>query len=200
VPIPAGPVTDQLVSASDVRQHLNLTDSTQDAELEGFTRAAQAVIENITGPILPRSVTETFDGGQRSIVLSVYPVLTISSITENTTGTAYPLTEITAPYSDTTGYSYRVDYSIGEITRWSGTFPMNWAKGFGTVTVTYTAGRAQVPEDIRLATLRLIEHMWSSQQGGSRRGTSNDVPGAGHVMPWYVEELLAPHRKAPAIA
>jgi hypothetical protein len=201
VPIPAGQTTDQLVSASDVRTHLNLTDTTQDAELVGFISAAQAMVENITGPVLPAVYTETFNGGQTELVLSEYPVLSITSVVENSQGTASTLAELVAPYSDTTGLSYRVDYSIGTLTRWSGTMQSRWAAGLGTVTVTYTAGRASVPPDVRLATLRLIEHLWTSQQNSGRlRGGSPDIPAAGHAIPWFVEELLQPHARGPVVA
>jgi hypothetical protein len=189
-----------IVTAADVRTHLNLTDATQDVELQGFISAAQAMVENITGPVLPQVVTETFDGGQVHLVLSEYPVLSIASVVENSQGTTSTLAELAAPYSDTTGLSYRVDYSIGTLTRWSGTMQSRWAAGLGTVTVTYTAGRASVPPDVRLATLRLIEHLWTSQQNSGRlRGGSPDIPAAGHAIPWFVEELLQPHAKAPAI-
>jgi len=191
----------ELVTANDVRQHLNLTDTTQDVEIQGFIAAAQAIVENITGPVLPKDVTETFDGGQVSIVLTEWPVLSITSVVENSNGESSTLAEITAPYSDTTGLSYRADYSIGVLTRWSGTMQYKWAPGIGSVTVSYTAGRASVPPDVRLAALRLIEHLWTSQQrSGRTSGNSPDIPAAGHAIPWFVEELLQPHAKPPVVA
>jgi hypothetical protein len=196
-------VSSLIVGISDIRTHINTTglEKTGDAELLNFAATAQAMVENITGPIVPQTFTETFDGGQVRLILSEYPVLSIASVVENSQGTASTLAELAAPYSDTTGLSYRVDYSIGTLTRWSGTMQTKWAAGLGTVTVTYTAGRAGLPADVRMAVLRLVEHLWTSQQGrGPTRGGSPDIPAAGHAMPWFVEELLQPHTKAPFIA
>jgi uncharacterized phiE125 gp8 family phage protein len=189
-----------IVTAAEVRAHLNLTDATQDVELQGFISAAQAIVENITGAVVPAVYTETYDGGMTAIILRHTPVLSITSVTENWGPTAYTLTNQPVGSSvDAWGYDLE-NANSGKVVRRTVTgFPFPFYRGVGNIAITYTAGRASVPADIRLAALRLIEHLWSSQQGRAGR-MQQDNPGAAHAVPYFVQELLEPHMTMPGIA
>lgn len=190
-----------LVSLSDVKAHLNITSTTNDDEIQGFIDAATEVIENITGPILAKAVTEWHDGGSYTILLTGYPVTSVTSITEYTP-TAQVLaaepTDTTDPFTD---YGYVIDTAKGEIARTSGGAPTTF---LGRVKVVYTAGRSTIPANVRLAALKLVKHMWSDQRGGS--GLPLNAPGdeflapTAHLIPWEVEELLAPYKQGPKVA
>lgn len=63
--------------------------------------------------------------------------------------------------------------------------------------VTYTAGYADLPADLRLAVLELARHLWqSSQRGGRPAGPATPVVGApmgGYLLPNAVAALLEPY-------
>ena len=67
--------------------------------------------------------------------------------------------------------------------------------------VVYQAGRATVPDDLRMGVLEMLRHLWDTQRaGGSRRvgsgssdSTANTIPGAAYLFPFRVEQLIAPH-------
>src|SRR5688500_17449775 len=69
------------VSLVDVKQHLNITSAAHDAELAGFVDTAQEVVEQLVGPVEPRSVIETFYRNG-PVLLCTTPVLSITSVTE----------------------------------------------------------------------------------------------------------------------
>jgi hypothetical protein len=66
--------------------------------------------------------------------------------------------------------------------------------------VVYQAGRTTCPDDLLMAVLELVRHLWLTRRGPTRRpgsdpseGTSNTVPGAAYLLPFRVSELVAPH-------
>jgi hypothetical protein len=68
-----------LISLADARAQLNFGSSTvSDEELRGFIDAATAIVERITGPVVPRTVTEQVTGSD--FLLGTQPVLSVTSI------------------------------------------------------------------------------------------------------------------------
>jgi len=193
------------VSLSDVRKQLNDTNASIDAtELQTVIDAATGIVENLVGPINPTSYDEWYDGGNFIIPLRHYPVTAITSITEYTPTAQVLAAEPLDTTSTFTGYGYQLDAEAGVIRRTSGgnayLFPT------GRVHVIYQAGRAVVPAPVYDATLKLIQHMWGDQRGGSPAnavlGNSDfeQAPQTAHLVPWEVEEALAPYRLAPKVA
>jgi len=165
------PVT-SLVTLDDVHSHLNLPDSSADAEIMGFIEAATAYVEFQTGPIIPKQFTEVHDGGGPSIVLDNPPVLSVESVTEYVGATGYTLTQSELG-SPTGAYAFSIDDAArGILTRrWSGGLVGPFVGGVKNVQVTYTAGRASVPADIRMAVLEDIRGLYTQTQYG-RPGAS----------------------------
>lgn len=171
------------------------------AKLQGIIDAATVAIQHETGPIVTETVTaEIHDGGDVSIYLRHVPVLSIVSITEVIGLIPYSLTlqPVGAPV-DNFGYSID-DYSVGRITRRSaGSQPFPFYANSGNISVTYTAGAAGTPANIRLATLEFVKHIWQWGQQANRPvfGAAPDEqtgPGpAGYLMPNRVRELLEPN-------
>lgn len=191
----------------EVKAALNKTTTADDTELQGVIDAAVAALENhpgyrITDAVTTNTYTEWYDGGSDTIVLRHYPVTAITSVTEYLPTSQALAAEPLDTTSTFTGYGYSIDLATGIVSRTSGGSSYTFQ---GQVQVVYTAGSPTVPADIREAALKLVDHMWSDQRGASAQpfNTSGDEyqpPVTGHLLPWEVEELLAPYRRTPAIA
>lgn len=195
------------VTATEVDAELNLgSDTSQNAELQGFIDAATEVVENIVGPITSTAYTETLDGGNATVLLTHYPVVSVDSVTEYSSGTGQVLAAEPLGTDPYTGYSYTVDLTTGVLTRTSSGVPWRFAAGTGNVVVAYHAGRASVPASVRLAALLLTQHLWEQTQRGN--STGRPVPGAeadsdldyGPSKESQAMALLEAYRKAPKVA
>jgi hypothetical protein len=204
------PPPTSLVTLAEARTHLNFAaaDTSHDTELQGFIDAATPVVEDVVGNVTGTTYTaEEYDPkGHSFIVLRHLPVSSVTTVTEYWANTAYTLTQVASPNLGV-AYSYTLDLGSGRIVRRdsaAGTrpFPM----GDGAVQVTYVAGRATVPANIRLAALELIRHLYQLTQQGGRPafggGAAEEGPWApsGFAVPTRVLELLAPHQRPPGMA
>ena len=171
------------ISLTDVKNHLNITVTDDDAELLAMLNAATGLIEGVVGPLSRRTVTaETHNGGRTTVLLKQAPIISITSCLEN--GSALAAT------------SYSVDEESGVLTRTSGYTVYTWGgdvdfANFNNISVTYVAGRSIIPADLAHAVLELVRHLWTTQRGSIRRsGTDDYVPGSGFSMPNRVREML----------
>lgn len=196
----------ELISITDLRNHLNIADTSKDDKLRDMLPAAGDLIENVTGVIRPTTVTEVFDGGASTLLLSAHHVTSVTSVTEWLGTTAQVLTAQTAA-DPSDGYGYMWNRAVNTITRrsyqgWVGHF----AAGTQSVQVVYIAGMATIPGDIQLACARLISHWYRKNESpfraGSFTGTADDavsMPG-NYMLPNEVMELLEPYRRPPGVA
>lgn len=174
------------VTLAEAKTHLNMTGSSNDAELQRFIDVAETAIGNRVGPLTPVSVTEKHNGGASVIVLRQPRAVSLTSVSyaDGTTSTL----------SD-----YDLDTDTG-ILYWN----YGTAGYFGgparNVTVTYMAGWASVPEDLRQAVKELVRHLWETQRGansGARPGFADteDVQTGGDFGSWppRVAQLVAPY-------
>lgn len=168
-------VTAIVTLAADVLPHLNMTSVPTDGglELQGFIAAATTVIEDIVGHVVSVTFDEFYDGGNTSINLRALPVLSIASITEIIGITGYTITPQPVGFAvDNYGYTLDVPRT-GRVTRRSaGSVPYPWYQNVGNIEVVYTAGRASVPANIRLATLELIRDWFQYGQQGYGKASS----------------------------
>ena len=194
-----------IVSLADVKFHLNKTDNDDDTELQYFIDAATPLVEDIAGPVIPQTKTEYYSGGVSSLVVNSLPIISVTSVTETYGQTNYSLTEISLGSSNS-NFAFTVDYSTGNIVRRSFNAEALFPTGTNNVKVVYVTGRATIPANIRLATLMLIQHLWSTSQlnrNGSRPTLGGDdsfTVGAGFAVPNRVRELLQPSPRVPGIA
>jgi uncharacterized phiE125 gp8 family phage protein len=172
------------VSLTDVKAHLNITNTEYDQELIAFMDAATAAIEQRVGPMTRRTVTETHDGGGK-VLLRTYPVISLTTVTDN------GITLTSGQYRERDGV----------VTKKSGTSATNFTTGLDGVSITYQAGRTSVPADLRQAVLEQVRHMWETQRGQQRgrRGGDDYTPGAAFNLTIRVKELIAPY-ELPGIA
>lgn len=165
-----------VVPLSAVKTHLNITSAAQEGELQAFIDAAEAAISRRVGPLEPTTVTAQVSGP--SFVLPVFPVLSLTSLTD-AGGTSLPTAGLT------------VDLASGVVTSPAGF-------GSGSYTITYSAGRSTCPVDLQLAVKELVRHLWESQRTPARFPGSDEPvapAGAAYLMPYRVQELLAPHEQ-----
>lgn len=186
-----------IVSLADAKRHLNIaaTNTAHDDELREHIETTTDVIEDIIGPVVRRTVTETFSGrGTPALVLSHVPVISITSVTED--GTAV----------DASGYSLGDD---GVLKRVVGYQQMGWRYGTNNITVVYVPGRVVVRSAIREASLELLRVNFRPQLGGNYSpfsgGPGDDLgqPGdrrLGFYVPNRVMQLLAGFERPPGMA
>lgn len=168
-----------VVTVAEVKTHLNITGGSSDTELQTFLDSAEALISRRVGPLTSTATTYRVDGGTDTLSLPVTPAISLTSVTP-VNGTALTLADL--DLDTATGL---VRYLAG------GTFTA------ARYTVVYNAGRASVPDDLKMAVKELVRHLWRTQRGSAVRPGSSDsdrVPG--WLVPYAVAELLAPHVQA----
>jgi hypothetical protein len=186
-------ITRRIVSLADAKLHMNKQNTADDAEIQDFIDAAQAVITREIGDVVPTSHTETLPIDGMRIVLSRRPVLSITSLAVWNGGTS---PTVMAPSG------YQLYPETGIVERTNGGYAIPWVGS--DITVSYLAGvSGPVPPNVRLACLELTAHLWrNSQQGRNRRvrgtGPEDDTAtvGLGFSLPNRVRELLGPKRPA----
>lgn len=181
----------RLISLGEAKKQLNIpvTTTSDDLELEDYIDTITAVVEDITGPMIRRTIVETLWVTGPTVVLGYAPVITLTSVAAAQTGWTAPLLA-----------DLIVDGPTG-ILRWA-------AGGYGTVglmTFTYAAGRTVIPAAVGLAGRIILAHMWETQHNadGGRPAFGRDdlpQPGLGFSVPNRAVELLEPYRRAPAVA
>lgn len=145
-----------IVSLQDVKDFLNITaadvaaDTTLEQELRSFITALTPVVENITGPVVRRSVTSTMypTCANWKMPLPHYPVISITSAADVWTGAAI----------DTTNW-----YVDNGVLRTKNFYPL----AFLPFTVTYVIGCPTLPDNIRLGALHVLKLAWRTQRGNN---------------------------------
>lgn len=187
---PATP--DYLISLADAKQYLNILTTTNDEELRGFIEAATQVVENIVGPVVVKTITETHTRPGQVLVLRQPPILSVVSVTSVlATGLSYDVTAVV------------VDPETGILQRADGA-PLGFRRPM-PLRVVYRAGRPVVPASITLAAKVIVDHLWETQRGHTQG--VRPTPGTGRTqkkglqsdVPFRAKELLTPYRRAPAI-
>lgn len=184
------------VTLDDVKTYLNIRGTGDDDELTDFLYDAVAAIEDVIGPLGSRTVVEEIDSHGHRIVLSRTPVLSVQSVSiEPWLGAA--------PVDDTA--AWRLNTMTGVLRRKviGGTLPYY---GPGSIfTVSYTAGRDDVPRPVNRAVLMQVRSMWKSQRvAATRPGTPDPTPlpyqGNTGLLEPAVMELLTPYLLPPGVA
>lgn len=181
-----------LITLDDAKAQLNITDDSQDAELQAYIDGLTPVIEGIIGPVENRTVTETVRGTGAALALQQVPAVSLTSLTAQLTG----------------GTSYNVaglhlDGATGIVRRLDGGYFTG-----GPWTAVYEAGRGTVPATVNLASRILLQHLWSTQRfsrgglagGGDDYSVTEPVPGFGYAVPNRVLQLLEPYKQPPGVA
>lgn len=174
------------VSASDPQMIISLADAwaavgrpvgvvntAKDSLMRSYIATATPIMEDIVGPILSRTYSDTYDGGGATIRLLWAPVLSVVSVSESYGNFVRVLTEQVLDGGSFDAYGYTVDKDSGILTRrFSGQVGV-FNPGRRNILVTHKAGRAVVGENILKATQRLLRWLWSPEQGMVRPDVSD---------------------------
>lgn len=173
-----------ILTLENAKAQLNITGANHDVELATFIAAASRIVEYYTGPIDAREVVEVAHPSGTTMMLSSPPVLSITSAVP-----IYPGGLIYDPAD------LDIDPTTGIVRH-----RLLWNL-VGPLRVTYEAGRAAIPANADLAARIIVQHLWSTRRGGSRRpgmGQSDDiveqqiVTVMGFAIPRRAVELLQP--------
>lgn len=175
MPLTITSTTTEFVTLDEVKAHLNVTGANNDSEIDLVSKAAQELVEGIVGPVRWRSVEQSAPVGSTLAVLSVAPVVSVTSVSYSGVTYLEPVT---------------LDLDAGVLTGLT---------GGSDGTIVYVAGRAQCPDAIRLAALIIAGHLWRTQLGSAPSGAlpvddeSQQPPGLGFAIPSRALDLLAPY-------
>lgn len=194
-----------VVSLSEVKEALQESSNTYDAELNGFINRASAIIENYCQrKFISQVYTNEEYGGDGTYRLNLrnFPVTTLSSLQWNTSS------DFANPDWETIDTS---DYDLERVNqRDAGIIFLasGFVKGINNYRVTYTAGYAlaDMPHDIRAAAIELVAYSFRKRKAtpgmrsetlGKYSYTAEPVTGHGIIKLLGLEELLAPYRSIP---
>lgn len=190
--------TGNILSLADARAALNITsaaDTSNDALISHYNRSVTSFVEKWCGAVTMRTVTEREYVGGMEIVLEQTPVVqaplqvnqVISMDPVLTYGLTYDLSMLT------------VDWPRGLIRHTAG-LPFI----YGPYDMTYTAGRAIVPDEILLGAEIILAHQWQQRRGGAGQvgsyGTDDVSVIWGFAVPNRALEILEPQRAVAGIA
>lgn len=177
---PAAP--ELIVSLKDAKKQLNipLDKTSDDEEIRSMIEGITGPIEDYVGAVPRRTETQVFDGGRCAVLLAHIPLISVTSVVDS--GTTL------------TAGDYEVNLTSGVLTRVAGIALLPFLPGVQSVTVTYVAGRAIVPANVRLATLITLQHMWETQRpaasGPFTQGGDDFDPRYTYSIPRRALELL----------
>lgn len=154
-----------LATLNEARQFIGFP-SSDDALMQVLLDRASADVENYTKRRFEiQSYTEEFNGGNDSLILDNYPVISITSIRDF----ADPNNPVTVDSSTYTLYP-----NEGHVVLSARGFglPSTWAFGIRRWEVNYSAGFNTIPLDITQAVLFSVSSWYNNRDGGEFRSES----------------------------
>lgn len=142
-----------LITLAEYKAATNILGAAQDISINALlprvSKLVRSVCRRSFNDWVSADKTETHNGGFDRIILEEYPVISISSVTYTTD---YGTTSTTL----VSGTDYILDKKTSEIValNLNKQFPM-YINGY---TVTYRAGYATIPEDLKLAVIDLVTY------------------------------------------
>ncbi len=196
-----------LISLDEARRALVLSagNTARDDDLRTYMAAATPIMEDIVGPILRVTRTETYDGGTPQITLLWAPIISIATIIESY-GSNYQRTltaqDIFSGSGSLDAFGYTVDTTTATVTRRAAGIAIPFAFGKRNIQVSYISGRTAVTGNVLLATRRLIRHLWEQDQRLFRQQhptTEIALTPSGFAVPRAVIEMCADSSRPPGI-
>lgn len=146
-----------LITLEEYKAFKKISNPSEDERLDALITSVSQLVKTYCGNSIidyySTNKEETFSVSWETnfIQLTESPLIRISSIEEMVTP---------GKYNDLDDDEFFVDYNLDAIFRVhpdSGTYT-NWKRGAGSVRVSYTAGYASCPEDLKLAVVDLITY------------------------------------------
>jgi hypothetical protein len=151
-------ITDGIITLAEAKESLNIATgvTANDSLIEDYVEAATGPIERITGPIIGRTSTFTFDGGGSTVSLPVR-WRTLTSVTVDGTVTT----------------AYVADPNSGVITALGRFSP--GVQNIVVVVVVGYATSADYPPNVKLMARELVRHWYQQGHQGNRPSFGNEV-------------------------
>lgn len=153
-----------MITTAELKEHLGITDSSQDTYLTNLAARITAYVERYTGRVFGRSVTVTDevhdypkDGG--TVLLRQTDVRTLTSLKYNDTA------------MDTAAYKWNAagEINLPAYSSWD----INWGTSRhghnNALKITYTYGMVEVPLDVKLAALEIASTVYARRQGQGQK-------------------------------
>lgn len=181
------------------------TTAVSDEDLRSLIASCRPAMEDLCGPIIPRTIVgETQDGGSIYVILDWAPLISIQSVQESWGNYVRTITSQPLTGTGFDAYGYTADLRTGKLVRRVSGASTRWAKGQENILVNYTAGRSIMSPNLQRACRRMVRWAWQSEMQGQRpNGTKPDTvvatPG-GYSMPSVVKVLCADDVRAMAVA
>lgn len=180
---------DEMISA--IRQTTTVA-ATDRSDMRLFIAAATPVIEDVTGAVLVRTVTQTEDGGKSGVAL--YERATaITSVTVDGTALA-------------AGVDYVWNENAAVLYAGSTSAKSHFSDGQQNVVIVYSVGSSTIAANVRMATIELVRHWWQWGRQTHRAALPGDSPAtpmsttpAGYAVPTRVLELLQPSARTDGL-
>jgi hypothetical protein len=162
--------------------------SANDADMLIYAQAALGVVEGVVGPLTPRAVSQTFDGGSSSVILK-WAAGSILNVIEN----------------GQTIYDWVPDLSAGIIRAGTSWWNRPFWPGIQNVEVQYMAGQGAVAVNARLAVREEFRFLWQQGRQGKHSGLDQQIISTsavpeGFAIPNRVYELLQRVDQRPGFA
>ena len=186
-----------LVTLDDLRRHLNLTTAENDAEMQALLSDVIGILEGETSRPLPVSDIQVraSRGADQHLTLPAVPCpcptcgrhAHMELLSMSIDGTTWPATD------------YRLD---GPVLSWTGAPSGAASYADQGIRIVYRAGYTSTPPWLRLAVLRLAEHLWQQTQqaphpalGQVAGGFDESAPSTlSYLLPYQVASLIDRHR------
>jgi hypothetical protein len=151
-----------VISLADAKSALGVTTSTNDEELRLYLAAITAVIERRVGPVVQATHTQICEAAD-TIVLHRSPVISVTSIvpTFPNAPSIYPMP--TYLLENATGVLRQQPFYFSQ---WGFDYGFNgsFLPYYGRLTVTYVAGRQQIPAALQVAARIIVKDVWGSRR------------------------------------
>lgn len=166
-----------IISLADAKAELNHVTDVNDDELRLYIAATTPIVEELAGRVLVATLTETFDGGRRAVLLSER-ASAITSVTVD--GTALAASDYTA------------DLASGIVYAGGSSTPSTFSWGRQNVVVVYTVGAAAIDPNVVQAARVITAHLYKvGQQRKGKNAQADDVViASGYAVPKRALELL----------
>ncbi len=164
------------LTPQEVRTHLVISDTTQDAYLLTLIEAATAMLDGPHGigiALMPQTYEYSLNGLWPSFTIPIYPVMSVDKIEWHDETGARSSTDLRMVRQNNPVTVYH------DITARPKT---------GSIVVTFQAGFDRIPADLRHALLMIVGHLYEN-----REATSTDKL---ETVPMAVETILSRYRVA----
>ncbi len=146
-----------IIPWATAREYLGMYSAAEDDTVEQVVLAAISIVERHCNRKWRTSTVtaENHPGGKCAFVLRKHPAASITMVVEN--GTTLTATDYT--YDATSGLLWRGDGTVGQ----------QWHPGPNAVSVTYTSGETELPEEVVEAILGTARALVEERRGGARQ-------------------------------